>query len=334
MHAHARVLVVVEPRAFAARDRPSGSRAARRDAASVAGVGGEPDHVAGVGRNLRVHEHHGEFGRGGRGSHRDSLGRLRAAACARRPSIRRAAAPAATQRARRLGERGAGGHDVVDERDARAAHGRAARRTRRGRCAARSRPRQRRPAADPRRRARAAPRAAARCASRRGRRSRRAWLKPRSRCRDGRERQRDDAVAGARRVRPARATRAPRRRARRPPIRRARCRPPYLMRWSRRSIGKRVGEAPRSSRRTAAGARGTRRRSRLPPTAARRPGHAAAMRGSERSHAAHSSAPPVRATHSSQRCGSARRAAARSPTRRDHARDRAALQSNDSAFAI
>ena len=152
-------------------------------------VGGEADDVAGVRRNFRVDEDDGEHRSlrsmerqaYARASHRST--RRSYATCARRPSTRRrrrrrASACAWPRRAwRRWSSRRRRARCARRER-------RRARQTRRGRCAhvpSTAAP----PAASCRRRAQAAPSAASRPrAPTRGAISR-AWLNPRSRCRDG-----------------------------------------------------------------------------------------------------------------------------------------------------
>ena len=183
-----------------------------------------------------MHEDDGEFRAVAGATFIGALPRipLRAAACARRPSTRRVGA-GGDERARGLGERGAGRHHVVDERDARVRARSPTPRMRRGHCAG-ARPTAAWPAADPRRRARAAPRAATRCArdvdGDFARLVEPALALPR-----GRERQRDDALRAIARARPASESRTAEASAA-PAHSASAIRPPYLIRWSKRSIGK------------------------------------------------------------------------------------------------
>ena len=154
-------------------------------------VGGEPDHVAGVGRNLRVDEDDGEHGRGAActrsttrrhvsASRRCAGGSVRATT-----QPRRRRAPARRHAPRGRGERGAGGHHVVDERDALARERRGRQRTRRGRCAPRSAHGSAACGGESRVRRKPGDQRHARCARATRRAISRAWLKPRSRWRAG-----------------------------------------------------------------------------------------------------------------------------------------------------
>ena len=195
-------------------------------------------------------------------------------------------------------------------------------RRRRARCALRAhptRPRTRRghfagapptaawPAADRRQRARADRRAAGRCRAATWTAISRAWLKPRSRWRLRRERQRHDAL----RALASRSTgeRDAHGRGERRPGPFGERNPAAVFDALEQAVSRKgVGERPRPSRRTAAGARGRHRRPRRRAEGSAQTGHAAAIRGSDAAHAAHNSASPACARRtSSQRCGRARR---------------------------
>ncbi len=119
MHDDARVFVVVETRALQlAIVHPE---AERLDQVKLGrGVRGEPDHVARVGRNLRMHEHDGKWRRRRR---RGGIAHPppRAQRSRDDPALD-ARGTGAGERPRSLGERRPGGHHVVDECDARAVH--------------------------------------------------------------------------------------------------------------------------------------------------------------------------------------------------------------------
>ena len=236
MHANARELVIVESRAFElAVVHPE---AERLDQVQQGGrVGGEPDDVAGVGRNFRVHEDDGEFRRVLCGGHRRLLGSSHGGSVRATTQHSTRSAPAATSVRAASASVAPVVIDVVDERDARSAHIRL-RRERAADVAPALGPRAAWPAADRRqtrtsgvgeRQAGAAGDVDANLA-----RLVEAALALPLRC----ERQRLRCDSGrSLPVRPASETRTAAASAA-PAHSASAIRPPYLMRWSKRSVGK------------------------------------------------------------------------------------------------